>query len=170
LHAIELDSSAFDHISLHDVRVYALVFQRLEHQGNLILDIDYIAEWDRCENGKHSFLVVPATLTFLDIVDLQVHLDWGDRSVCEKEPHGVISYPSGELIVNGLTRSVYNDPLYNDRPRPYLRYELDFWEPQGARVSLGATDFKIIGRQAPVWAEQQTLDPAQRVPLVSGGN
>lgn len=74
---IELESSAFEQISLHDVRVYALAFQRQEDQGNLILDIDYLAQGDCRPEGGHDFLIVPATLTFVDVVDLEIHLDWG---------------------------------------------------------------------------------------------
>lgn len=168
--AIELDSSEFDQVSLHDVRVYGLLFQRLEHQGNLIFDIDYIAEWPCKEDAAHSFLVASATLTFSDVVDLQIHLDWGDKSIYKKDPYGVICCPSGELIIADFGRSAYTDPLYSDGPKPYFRYELNFCEPEGARVALGAKDFKIASRQAPVRTRQQVLDPAQRVPLVCGGS
>jgi hypothetical protein len=167
---IDLDASAFGQFSLHDVRVYALVFQRLEHQGDLLLDIDYIAEWGQDEDDKHSFLVVPATLTFFDVVDLQVHLDWGHRAIYEKEPHGVICCPSGELIVDNFNRFAYTDPLYTNQPKPYCRYELSFWEPAGARIALGATDFRMVGRQKAVRSLEQSLEPAQRPPFVCGGS
>ncbi len=166
---IEIDSSAFDRISLHDVRVYALLFQRGETKGNLVLDIDYIVEWPSAEDAERRFLMVPATLTFADVVDLQIHLDWGDRSIYEKPPHGVICCPSGELIISHFTRSTYTDRLYADGPEPYLKYELSFWEPEGARISLGARNFRIVGRQAPVRIRQPMLDPAQRSPLICGG-
>jgi hypothetical protein len=167
---IDLDASAFGQFSLHDARVYALVFQRYEHQGNLLLDIDYIAEWGQDDDGKHSFLVAPATLTFLDVVDLQVHLDWGNRAIYEKKPHGVICRPSGELIVDDFNRFAHTDPLYTNQPKPYFRYELSFWQPAGARIALGATDFKMVGRQEAVCSQEQSLDPAQRPPFVCGGS
>jgi len=162
---MELDSSAFEQVSLHDVRVYALVFQRLEHQGNLVLDIDYLAEWNCSPDGGHEFLVVPATLTFIDMVDLEIHLGWG-TSVYRREPYGVICCPSGELIVDDCRRAAYTDPVYIDKSGAYFRYELDFWEPKGGRISLGARDFKLIGRQDGVRSSQQTLDFAQRTPLM----
>ena len=167
--AIELDASAFDEISLHDVRVYGLLFQRETCGANLILDIDYIAEWSCKEDAEPSFLVAPATLTFFDVVDPQIHLDWGEKSIYEKPPHGVICCPSGELIVDAFSRSAYADPLYANGPKPYFRYELYFLEPEGARISLGARDFKIAGRQDPVRCREQVVDSAQRAPLVGGG-
>lgn len=168
--AIELDSSAFDQVSLHDVRVYGLLFQRETCGANLILDIDYLAEWPGAEDAERNFLVAPATLTFFDVVDLQIHLDWGVKSVYEKPPHGVICCPSGELIVDAFSRFAYTDPVYARGPKPYSKYELHFREPWGSRISLGATDFRIAGRQAPVRCREQVVDPAQRTPLVGGGS
>jgi len=166
--AIELDASVFDEISLHDVRVYGLLFQRETCEANLILDIDYIAEWPGAKDTERSFLVAPATLTFFDVVDLQIHLDWGERSIYEKPPHGVICCPSGELIVDAFRRFAYTDPLYTAGPKPYSRYELHFLEPEGASIFLGARDFKITSRQDPVRCRQQVVDSAQRAPLVGG--
>jgi hypothetical protein len=108
--------------------------------------------------------VVPATLTFLDVVDLQIHLD-GGPSLRREEPDGAIGSLTGELEISDFRRFDYTDPVYIERPRPYVRYELDFWEPQGGRISLGATDFKIVGRQQGVRSDRQTFDRAQRVPL-----
>ena len=51
----------------------------------------------------------------------------------------------------------------------YLRYELDFSEPLDGRISLGAKDFTIVGRQGGVHSDQQALDPDQRPPLILGG-
>lgn len=159
---LEVDSSAFDQVSLHEVRVYAFLLQRQKYELNLLLDIDYLAEWGLLPDNRFDFLVVPATLTFLDVVDLQIHLD-GSPSLRREEPDGAISSLSGELEVSGFRRFAYTDPVYVGLS--YLRYELEFWEPQGGRISLGARDFKIVGRQEGVRSDRQTFDPAQRVPL-----
>ena len=161
---LEIDSSAFDQVVLHDAPVYALSVQRQKYEVNLILDIDYGVVPD----DHHDFRMVPATLTFMDVVDLEIHLNWGP-SVYQREPYGVICCPSGELIINDFRRFAYTDPVYTDKSGPFLRYELDFWEPRGAQVCLGAKDFRLAGRQEGVHSDQQTLDPAQRTPLMSGG-
>lgn len=160
---LEIDSSAFDRVSLHDVRIYAFFLQRLEYEVNLILDIDYLDEWTLLPDNRFDFLVVPATLTFLDVVDLQIHLDWG-TSLRREEPYGVICSFAGELEIYDFRRFAYTDPIYTERS--YLRYELNFSEPQGGWISLGAKDFKIVGRQEGVHSNRSTFDPAQRVPLV----
>ena len=96
------------------------------------------------------------------MVDLQVHLDWG-VSLRREEPSGVICSFAGELEICDFRRFAYTDPIYTERS--YLRYELNFWEPQGGRISLGARDFEIVGRQEGVHSDRQTFDPAQRAPL-----
>lgn len=159
---LEIDSSAFDRVSLHEVRVHGFLLQRQKYEVNLLLDIDYLAEWSLLPDNRFEFLVVPATLTFLDVVDLQIHLD-GGPSLRREEPDGAISSLSSELEISGFRRFAYTDPVYVDLS--YLRYELEFWEPQGGRISLGATDFRIVGRQEGVRSDRQTFDPAQRVPL-----
>jgi hypothetical protein len=159
---LEIDSSAFDRVSLYEVRVYAFLLQRQKYEVNFVLDIDYLVEWSLLPDNRFDFLVVPATLTFLDVVDLQIHLD-GGPSLRREEPDGAISSLTRELEISDFRRFAYTDPIYTERP--YLRYELNFWEPQGGRISLGATDFRIVGRQQGVRSDRQTFDPAQRVPL-----
>ncbi len=161
MNRLEIGSSAFDQVLLHDVPVYALSVHRLECEVNLVLDIDYAA-WNRFPDDHYE---IPATLTFLDVVDLQIHLDWG-TSLRREEPYGVICDFSGQMIIYDFRRFAYTDPIYTERP--YLRYELDFSDPRDGRISLGAKDFTIVGRQDPVRSDQQTHDPDQRPPLLRG--
>jgi len=163
---LEVDSSAFDQMSLHDVNVYGMFLQRRQYEINLVLDIDYLGEWTLLPDNRFDFLVAPATLTFLGVVDLQIHLDWG-TSLRREEPYGVISNFSGEVTIHDFRRFAYTDPVYTERS--YLRYELNFSEPQGGWISLGAKDFKIVGRQEGVHSNRSVFDPAQRVPLVIYG-
>jgi len=159
---LEIDSSAFDQVSLREVRVYGWFQYREQYEVNLVLDIDYLAEWALLPDNRFDFIVVPATLTFLDVVDLQIHLNWG-TSLRREEPSEDICSFAGELEINDFRRFAYTDPVYTERS--YLHYELDFWEPQGGRISLGARGFKIVGRQEGVRSDRQTFDPAQRAPL-----
>ncbi len=163
---LEIDSSAFDQVDLHDVDVYGFFLQRRGFETSLILDIDYLAEWALLANNHFEYLVAPATLTFLDVVDLQIHLDWGP-SLRKEEPYGVMDNFSGEISIYDFRRSAYTDPLYAERS--YLRYELNFSVPRDGRISLGAKDFTIVGRQDLIRSDYMTLDPDQRPPLILGG-
>lgn len=166
MNRLEIDSSAFDQVDLHDVDVYGFFLQRRGFEISLILDIDYLAERTLLPNNHFEYLVAPATLTFLDVVDLQIHLDWG-ASLRREEPYGVISNFSGQVTIDDFRRFAYTDPVYTERS--FLRYELDFFEPLDGRISLGAKDFTIVGRQDLVRSDHLTLDPDQRPPLTLGG-
>lgn len=164
MNRLEIGSSAFDQVNLHDVDVYGFFVRRRGFEISLILDIDYCAVWD-LPDGHQDSAVVPATLTFLDVVDLQIHLDWG-ASLRREEPYGVISSFSGQVTIYDFRRFAYTDPVYTERS--YLHYELDFSEPIDGRICLGAKDFTIIGRQEVKPSGQQALDPDQRPPLILG--
>jgi hypothetical protein len=163
---LEIDSSAFDQVSLHDVNIYGLFLQRRQHEVNFVLDIDYLGEWTLLPDKRFDFLVTPATLTFLDVVDLQIHLDWGP-SLRKEEPYGIMNSFLGEPSVYDFCRFAYTDPVYTERS--YHRYELTFSVPLDGRISLGATGFTIVGRQEGTHSNHQTLDPDQRPPLILGG-
>jgi hypothetical protein len=163
---LEIDSSAFEQVDLQEVRVHAFLLQRQKYEVNLVLDIDYLEEWSLLPDNRFDFLVVPATLTFLDVVDLQIHLDWG-TSMRREEPYGVISSFSDEVMIYDFRRFAYTDPIYTERS--HLYYELNFSDPLDGRISLGAKDFTIVGRQEGVRSSRSTFDPAQRVPLVIVG-
>jgi len=141
MNRLEIDSSAFDQVHLHDVDVHGFFLQRQGFEISLILDIDYGVVSD-LPDGHQDFSIVPATLTFLNVVDLQIHLDWG-TSLRREEPYGVISNFSGQVTIYDWRRFAYTDPVYTERS--YMRYELDFSEPLDGRISLGAKDFKIVG-------------------------
>ncbi len=151
---------------MHDADVYGFFLQRRGSEISFILDIDYLAEWILLPNNHFEYLIAPATLTFLDVVDLQIHLDWGP-SLRKEEPYGVIDNFSGEISIYDFRRFAYTDPIYTERP--YLRYELNFSEPLDGRISLGARNFTIVGRQDLMRSDHPTVDPDQRPPLVLDG-
>ena len=93
----------FDRMSWHDNHVHGLqVRSGADGLGEVIFDIDYIVEW-LCAVGDvdHRFRVAPATLTFRDVSDLQLHLDYAaaDAAVVPFSIGDVkrtwISFPTG---------------------------------------------------------------------------
>src|SRR3954447_15608689 len=70
----------FDEMSWHDNHVHALRIVAGQHgAGELVLDIDYIAEWLR--NGdEFRFRLVPAALRFTDVTNLRLSLDYASPS------------------------------------------------------------------------------------------
>jgi hypothetical protein len=69
MNRLEIGSSAFDQVNLHDVYVSGFFLQRRGFEISLMLDIDYGVVGD-LPDGSRDLLIAPATLTFLDVVDL----------------------------------------------------------------------------------------------------
>jgi hypothetical protein len=98
----------FEKMGWHDCRLHGIAryekVDRDEEEGSeghfseveLLLDIDYILQWDRSDAKAWKFWVAPSTLVFENVVDFQmrwtgVELDWEmDEIVREKS-----QYPSG---------------------------------------------------------------------------
>jgi hypothetical protein len=99
-------------------------------------------------------------------VDLQIHWDWG-KSLWQEKPYGTMYRPSGELVIYGISRTEYKDLLYVKNS--LLQCEINFSVPDGGKISLGARDFKLVGRQDAVWSKQQIFDPVLRAPFIVGG-
>ena len=68
----------FDQLFWHDNHIHGFTLREgYEAAGELDLDIDFIVEWI-CESGSGScdFRIAPATLTFHDVSDLVLSLDY----------------------------------------------------------------------------------------------
>jgi hypothetical protein len=65
-------------ISWHDNHVHGLVFRAGPDgtTGDLLLDLDFITEWLHPKPGSLQFRVAPATLSFREVSDLRIELDY----------------------------------------------------------------------------------------------
>lgn len=67
----------FERLSWHDNHVHGLRIVEGEHgSGELVLDIDHIVEWLPPVEGSCRFLLAPATLTFHEVYDLRIEIDY----------------------------------------------------------------------------------------------
>lgn len=65
----------FEEMGWHDSYIYNISFP--DENQKLILDIDYIFKWVLDETSNlYNFWVSPAKLTFLDVLDLRIDLDF----------------------------------------------------------------------------------------------
>ena len=65
----------------HDNYVHGLAISEGKYgSGELILDLDYIVEWIKDESGTVKFKVAPATLTFREVTDLTIALDYASAN------------------------------------------------------------------------------------------
>jgi len=150
----------FERMSWHDNIVYGMQFHvgdafKGDWRHDLSFDIDYIAEWVRSgEPGRDSssgsgmrFRVAPATLTFHEVTDLRIGVDFGDSDCATAIT---------ELSIAGITREAVDDPQ-RFPAGDYFRYRIGFNLPQGGEIAFGARGFTQTLRAAPVLCDEQRL-------------
>ncbi len=136
----------FDAMSWHDNHVHALRVEEGEWgAGRLILDIDYILEWLKSDDGRVRFRILPATLTFNEVTNLRIALDYAT--------------PTAGLCPFSLDR-------IERRAEQRERHVATVWTlcinwPQG-EISFDAAGFEQRGSAAPVLSDGQCLVPADR--------
>ena len=147
----------FDHLSWHDNTVYGLRIDvgdptRGDWHSDLVFDIDHIVEWVCGVDRDVKFRVAPATLTFHDVADLRVAVDFGDSNYRTAMNH---------LSIAGITRElVPNQDGYPERT--YYRWRMELNLPQGAEITFGAGGFTQTLRAEPVLLDEQWLAAADR--------
>ena len=144
----------FDDFSWHDNVVYGLHFrigdpERGDWRREIIFDIDYIVEWVRGGERGARFRVAPADLTFHDVTDLRIGVDFGD-SDCRTAIN--------ELSIANIARAPVED-LQRFPEQDYFRWRIELNLPQGGEISFGARGFSQIMRADPVACDEQRLPP-----------
>ena len=147
----------FATLSWHDNALYGLRLDvgdpaRGDWRSELVLDIDHIVEWLCGVDRQIRFRVVPATLTFHDVTDLQIAIDCGDSG-------GQVSL--SPLSIDRIDRErLREQKICFDRP--YYRWRIALNAPQGGAIIFGASGFTQTLRAEPVLLDQQQLPPADR--------
>ena len=128
----------FDEMSWHDCHAHAIRIESGSHgAGTLVLDFDYIIEWVKLPGGGMRFRMLPARLTFHEVVNLRIRLDYAtpaaalgpfsiqaiERHVEARERYQAqvwriaINWPSGEFgfEASGYTQRGVGEPVLVDR-------------------------------------------------------
>jgi hypothetical protein len=131
----------FAQMSWHDNHVHALRIVSGEYgTGQLILDLDYILEWVKDSEGGCRFLIVPATLTFHEVTDLRVTIDYAASTAA-----------LGPFSLDRIDR------WFEKRDR----YEAQLWAlrlnwPAGG-ITFASRGYEQRGVGAPVLSDEQWL-------------
>ena len=154
----ETDSAPdFDEYSWHDNIVYALRFNvgdasQGDWRHQLIFDIDSIVEWVPGGERGARFRVAPATLTFHDVTDLRIGVDFGDSNCT--------------TAINDLSIAAISREPFDDKKRfpdqDYYRWRIELNLPQGGEIVFGARGFTQTLRAEPVLLDEQRLPPGNR--------
>lgn len=136
----------FDRMSWHDSHVHALRVVAGEHgPGQLVLDLDYLLEWQKCTDGSCRFLVLPALLTFIEVTQLRVSLDYQTATAA---------------LVPFSIRQIERRVESRGRNQPTL-WNISINWPVG-EIAFAAEGFEQRGIASPVLCDQQFLSAAER--------
>lgn len=159
----ETTQADFDTTSWHDNHIYAVSIvvgdiQAGDWRSELVLDIDHIVEWVRGTSGGVCFRVAPASLTFHNVTDARLSIDWGASG---------FQVALSEASINHITREqISNQKICLDRP--YYSWRIILNHPAGGEISFGASGYTQTCRCEPVLLEEQKLTISQRVPFTPG--
>jgi hypothetical protein len=139
----------FEKIHWHDNAIHG--FRIVEGDdgctGQLIFDIDYISEWLRDTGDSFSFKIIPSDLTFHDVSDLVISIDYAAlpaalQPMCISEiKREVVVYPNGHSS---------------------FQWEIELNWPSNSFFKFRASDFTQVPRVQAVISESQYLLPAER--------
>jgi hypothetical protein len=126
----------FETMSWHDNTVYSMDFPDSKYFFSLYLD--YILEWRKIENSGFDFLIAPAVLTFENVSDLKVELDFYQTAleIDEIQKIGSCISPNRKMI------------LYN--------YEVVFFDQGTIRFTASGFTQKLTAE--PKFSKQQIYE------------
>lgn len=136
----------------HDNVIYGLSFDRGEPdeggwQSDLVLDIDFIAEWLRPAPGEFQFQVAPALLIFHDVTDFAIGVDQGD------------SGGRNALFEWSIDRV---DRLRLERTFDYWRWTIHLHAPPGGHMAFCASGFTQHQKAEAILVAEQRLPRSAR--------
>jgi hypothetical protein len=109
----EFESLTWHDNYIHGIRIVNPHAGRDEYRYQLVLDIDFILEWIRGADGRYSFAVAPAHLTFDVAGPIQVNLDLAfkeDMIIDGIEREEVVTVAEKRV---GFTKQRYSIHLHN---------------------------------------------------------
>ena len=136
----------FDAMSWHDNHVHSMSLSEGEHgSGSVSFDIDYILEWTKQESGGIGFRIAPASLTFQEVTNLVIHIDYAK--------------PTAGMVPFSLDSITRNEEKHDRYTATVWRLNLNW--PEGF-ISFEASGYLQVLREAPVVTTQQLLTKAER--------
>jgi hypothetical protein len=141
-------SDHFDPTCWHDNHVHGFRILEGEHgTGQFVLDIDHILKWIKIGNS-FRFVVAPATLTFHEVSDLRLCLDYAT-------PTAGITPPSID--------TVERQPKAFPNGYRTFTWRVSFAWPHG-EATFQSSGFSLVQWGEPSEGLGQWLQPEERIP------
>ena len=150
---METDDRIADDLTFrwHDNVIYGLSFERGdpdadEWRSDLVLDIDFIAEW-LWTPVDVQFKVVSVTLTFHDVTDLGITVQQADSD----GRNALFEWSIDRVERQRLAR-----------PMDYWRWTIHLHDPPGGTLAFCASGFSEVQRAEPLLIHEQRLPRSAR--------
>ncbi len=99
-----------------------------------------------------TFRVAPATLTFRDVTDVRLAVDFGNSGHQRN---------MNELSIAAISRTPVAGRTFGSK-RQYYRWRIELNMPQGSEITFGASGYSQVLRAAPVLTDEQRLPATDR--------
>jgi len=142
------DDSDFENMGWRDNYVHGFYLDA--EKFRLILDIDYIHQWIEGDGENYEFLISVSTLTFLNVSNLKIDVDWNDASL--------------EMSIESISRSNPRGTLN----KKLVDYDWEIalnWPSAESKITFISTGFTQLSREKPAVYEEQKIPFAKRLKL-----
>lgn len=141
----------FEDFCWHDNAIHGLRIVESDDgcSGDLILDIDFILEWVAVQGDDHAFAfkVAPANLTFHEVIDLVVSIDYASSSAAHQP-----------MTIHEIHREAFTSPSgYSS-----FAWKVELNWPRNSFISFRSSGFTQSLRAEPILSGAQYLSPSQR--------
>ena len=145
---MDFSNSDLGNMHWHDNALHAFrVVESEESCGDLVLDIDYIAEWCPPVENAFSFKVAPSDLTFHDVCDLIISIDYASASAAVQP-----------MTIHQIHREVVTYP--NGHSSFVWKIEINW--PPNSFISFSSSGYTQVSRMEPVTTGAQYISPTER--------
>jgi len=139
----------FEKINWHDNAIHGI--RILENEdgcgGELILDIDFIVEWLPPENNMFKFRIAPTDLTFHDVSDLVMSIDYASATAAVQP-----------MAIHEIHREVVT---YSNGYSSFA-WKIEINWPPKSFIAFRSSGFTQVLRSQPITSWAQYLSPSER--------
>ncbi|MBB1519902.1 hypothetical protein [Aquipseudomonas guryensis] len=137
----------FGKIQWHDNAIHAFRILEGDVCGELIFDIDFIAEWLPPTNEKYNFKVAPSNLIFHEVSDLVISINYAEASAAV-QPMAI--------------HEIQQEPITYPNGYSTFRWKINLNWPPNSFFSFCSPGFNQSQRMEPIITEAQYLSPSER--------
>jgi hypothetical protein len=133
----------FDLMRWHDSKFYAMAFGMEEHE--IRFDIDYILEWINPKQGEthFKFIVLPATLIFRNVYDLNINF----------------------ALLDVTVQDIYRDNPTQPRNAAFIKEQIEYdWniDTNNGEITFKSVGYTQYARRKPLLSNSQSIDLLER--------